>query len=266
MVDEYCARRPVASRVFARNRAGGRVVANRETEGRAKEGGARHSCGAQRVVISADAFRKGLPGNRVVEHPAHSYAVDVGPLDAEADDAAGEDVQDDQHPMTTQQYRLTAEQVEAPEAILRLRHEGQPGRSVGSGVAGPVVLGEHAADDILVDLDAEGIGDLLGDADAAEPRITGLDLDDRRDEFRGRSFRTGLASFGRRRKEQVILAIDQRVMELEQGGRAEQRRDFLDPAPAHEQGGETEHKAIEGGQVRGTLPGSIADQKLLFEK
>ena len=55
-------------------------------------------------------------------------------------------------------------------------------------------------------------------------------------------------------------------MELEQCGRAEERRDSFDTTPAHEECGETEHKAIEGGQVRGTLPGSIADQKLLFEK
>ena len=160
----------------------------------------------------------------------------------------------------------TAEQIQAPEAVLRLRDEGQPGRSVGAGVAGAVVLGEHAAHDVLVDLDAEDVGDLLGDTDTAELGIAGLDLDDCRDEFRGRALRPGLASFGRRRKEQAIFAIDQRVMELEQCGRAEERRDSFDPALAHERGGETEHKAIEGGQVRGTLPGSIADQKLLFKK
>ena len=53
---------------------------------------------------------------------------------------------------------------------------------------------QYTTHDIFVDVEAKGVGDLLGDTDAAEPRITGLDLDDRRDEFRGRSFRTGLAS------------------------------------------------------------------------
>ena len=67
-------------------------------------------------------------------------------LGAEADDAATEYVHDHQHPVTTQQDRFTAEQIEAPEAVLRLRDEGQPGRSVGAGVVGPVVLGEHAAE------------------------------------------------------------------------------------------------------------------------
>ena len=34
----------------------------------------------QRIVISADAFRKGLAGNRVVEHSTHGYSVDVAPV------------------------------------------------------------------------------------------------------------------------------------------------------------------------------------------
>ena len=51
-----------------------------------------------------------------------------------------------------------------------------------------VVLREHAAHDILVDVKAEGMCDLLGDADTAELGISVLELDDRRDEFRGRTF------------------------------------------------------------------------------
>ena len=122
----------------------------------------------QRVVIGADAFRKGLAGNRAVEHPAHGYAIDVGPLDTETNDAAGEEIQYHQNPVTMQEDRFASEQVDAPEAILELPHECQPGGSIGSGLAWPVVLGEHPAHDILVDLDAEGVGDLLGDTDTAE--------------------------------------------------------------------------------------------------
>ena len=68
------------------------------------------------------------------------------------------------------------------------------GENRGSGVAWPVVLREHAANDIFVDLDAEGMRDLLGDAHTAEPGIAALQLDDRRDEFRGRTFGTGFAA------------------------------------------------------------------------
>ena len=47
-----------------------------------------------------------------------------------------------------------------------------------SGVAWPIVFRKHAANDIFVDLDAEGIRDLLGDPHVAETRIALLHLND----------------------------------------------------------------------------------------
>ena len=41
-------------------------------------------------------------------------------------------------------------------------------------MAGAVVLREHTANDILVDVDAEGVRDLLGDAQVSELGIAGL--------------------------------------------------------------------------------------------
>jgi hypothetical protein len=48
-------------------------------------------------------------------------------------------------------------------------------------VAGPMVPREYATNDILVDLDAEGLSDLLGDAHTAKLGIAPLHLDDGRD-------------------------------------------------------------------------------------
>jgi hypothetical protein len=45
----------------------------------------------------------------------------------------------------------------------------------------------------LVDLDAKGVSDLLGDTDTTELRIALLHLDDDRDELRGRAFRARLS-------------------------------------------------------------------------
>jgi len=45
------------------------------------------------------------------------------------------------------------------------------------------VLREYAADDVFVDIDAKGTGDLLGDTGAADPGIAALELDDQVDEF-----------------------------------------------------------------------------------
>ena len=103
----------------------------------------------------------------MVEHPTYRDAVDVGTLDTEADDAAGEHVHDDQHPVAAQQDGFAAEQVDAPQAVLDVPDECQPGGAVGSGVAWPIAFREHATHDILVDVDAESTNDLLGDADTA---------------------------------------------------------------------------------------------------
>ena len=53
---------------------------------------------------------------------------------------------------------------------------------------------EHTAHDILVDLDAERMRDLLGDSHAAETRIAALYLEDRCDECRRRTFGAGFAA------------------------------------------------------------------------
>jgi hypothetical protein len=59
-----------------------------------------------------------------------------------------------------------------------------------AGVAWPVVLREHTANDVLVNLDAEDMRELLGNAHTAKLGIAGLQLNDRRNEFCGRTFGT----------------------------------------------------------------------------
>ena len=72
------------------------------------------------------------------------------------------------------------------------------------------MLREHATYDIFVDLDAKGVRDLLGDAQAAEARIAPLQRDDGGDEFRGGPFGAGLAVSCGRGKEEPIFPIYQR--------------------------------------------------------
>lgn len=108
--------------------------------------------------------------------------------------------------------------------------------------------------------------DLLGDADTAEFGISMLELDDRRDEFRGRTFGAGFAAMRGGGKEQAVFTIHQGLVELEQCCRLDERAKLRNPARAHEQRAQTEHPAIEPGQIRRTLPGSITDQELMFEQ
>jgi len=60
----------------------------------------------------------------------------------------------------------------------------------------PIVLREHTANDIFVDLDAERMSHLLSDAHTAKLGIARLHRDDGRDEFRGWPFRPGLTFMG----------------------------------------------------------------------
>jgi hypothetical protein len=114
-----------------------------------------------------------------------------------------------------------------------------------SGVAGLIVFREHAATDVFVDLNAERMSDLLGDAHKAKLGIAPLHLDDGRDEFRGRIFGTGLAAMRRGGKEQAVFAIHQNLVELEERCWLDQRAKLRNPARTHEQRAETEHEAIE---------------------
>ena len=71
------------------------------------------------------------------------------------------------------------------------------------------MLREHATHDIFVDVNAEGMRDLLGDTYTAEPGVAALQLNDRRDEFCRGTFGAGFAATVVGGKEQTIFAIDQ---------------------------------------------------------
>ena len=128
-----------------------------------------------------------------MKHAAHRHAINACGGDAKPDDATSEDVHDQHHPMAAQKDGFNAEEIDTPDAVLRVSDECQPGRTIGTRL-GSKMFGKHAAHDIFVDLDAKGVSDLLGDADTTELRIAVLHLDDGRDELRGRAFRARLSS------------------------------------------------------------------------
>ena len=113
----------------------------------------------------------------------HTTAVDVFASDAEADDAAGEQVDYHEDPMAAKQNRLATKQVHAPEAVLGLREEGEPGGTRGTRMIWAVVRREDPAHDVLINLHAECMRDLLGNALIAESGVTKLHLEDGRDDF-----------------------------------------------------------------------------------
>ena len=68
--------------------------------------------------------------------------------------------------------------------------KAQPGRAIGSG-SGSIVLREHPADDVFVDIDAKGVRNLLCNAGTANAGVAAFELDDRVNEFLRRPFWAG---------------------------------------------------------------------------
>src|SRR4029453_12270188 len=74
---------------------------------------------------------------------------------------------------------------------------------------------ENPADNVFVDVHAEGESDLLGNALAAPGAIAAFHFDDRADQLFRRSFGTGSTdSFGR--KQQSVFLLDQHFMKTQQ--------------------------------------------------
>jgi len=84
--------------------------------------------------------------------------------------------------MRPQHDGFAPEQINTPQAVFHVPDERQPSRAAGSRL-GSIVFGEHPADHVLVDLDAEGSPDDERNLRTAEPWIALLELDDHPDEF-----------------------------------------------------------------------------------
>src|SRR6266513_1538232 len=109
----------------------------------------------------------------VLEHPAERHAIDDSALDTESDDSAGVLVHNHQYPIRLQADRFTAKQVEAPQTVLHMADECQPGWSVFRRRR-PVMDGENPPNHILINRCCESQIDLLGDLRTSPARIAPL--------------------------------------------------------------------------------------------
>src|SRR5262252_3313274 len=136
----------------------------------------------QWVVVGTQVPRKRLSGDDLVEHTANRGATEISALNAKANDPTREHVHHHHDPMAAQEYRFAAKQIDAPQAVFHMPNKAQPRRAIVT-CFGSIVLREHAADDVLVDIDAKGTRNLLCDAGTANTGIAALELDDRVNEF-----------------------------------------------------------------------------------
>ena len=79
------------------------------------------------------------------------------------------------------------------------------------------MCGQHSADHIFVEVEAKGLGQVLGDLGAAKSGIAPLEFTDGSDQFRRGPFWTRLFLWTRG-VEESIVAILERTMKAQQGG------------------------------------------------
>jgi hypothetical protein len=108
----------------------------------------------QWIVIRGEVPWRGLLRDRAIEHPEDGGTVEIRRRDAKADDAAGEDVHHDHNPVAFEQNRFAPKEVDAPQAVLSVRDDGEP-RGTLTAWYPSVVSDEYASHDIFIDLDRE---------------------------------------------------------------------------------------------------------------
>ena len=130
--------------------------------------------------------------------------------------------------------------------------DGQPrGSAIGWGRA--VVLGENTPHQVLVDLDAERLGELLGDSGAAKARVARLHLDDGVDELLRRALGSGLAQTACR-EQPPVLSLLERLVELEERGNAHDDRHLGESMRPDEQGPDPEQSSVRWGEIGRPVP------------
>src|SRR5436190_1769570 len=166
-------------------------------------------------MVGTQVPRKRLSGDDLVEHPANRGATGISALNAKANDPTCEHVHHHHDPMAAQEDRFAAKQIDAPQAVLHMPDKAQPGWTICS-CFGAVVFREHPADDIFVDIDAEGMHNLLCDAGTANTGIAAFEFDDCVDEYLRWPF-WARAPMTSRREKPPIFAFLERLVELQQG-------------------------------------------------
>jgi len=220
----------------------------------------------QWIVIRTDPDWRCLAGDGLIEHATRGHTVDAFPADTEADDSAAKHIDDNQDPMTAKEDRFASKQVHTPETVRGLGNESEPRGTRPAGMIFAVVLREDPTHDILVDLHAECMGNLLSNALIAESGVTELHFEDGRDDFLCRALRAGLAPGSSGGEQAPIFSIDQRLVESQQRRRLENRCELRDSSGTHEQRDQSEHESIHCGQGRGASTGTAADNQLVLQQ
>src|SRR5262249_23727129 len=155
-------------------------------------------------------------------------------------------------------------QVAAPQALFAVTEEGQPGWTRRTR-SRPVVLTQDTPDRVLVDFNPESQGNLLCDSRTSPTGIPSFHLHHGIDQFLGRPLRSGAPPV-LRRKQQAVLSLDQRFVEMQQRRGFEHDGGTDKTSLADEKCAYTSDEAVRDAQVGRSLAAAIQDEQLMPEQ
>src|SRR5712692_7088063 len=117
-----------------------------------------------------------------VEYVTQPHAIHFTAVHAKAHDATRALVHHHQHPMGAEDGRFAAKQIDAPQTVLRVPQDGEPGRPRRVRFR-RVPNGKNASHHILFHGNTEGQGDLLRDSWTTPGRIPLFHADDGGDDL-----------------------------------------------------------------------------------
>ena len=219
----------------------------------------------KRIVVRTEVLRHGaLPAKGVVQHSAKGNPVDRAGLQAKPNNSTRVLIHDDQYPVSAQHSRFAAEEIHAPETVLQVAEEGQPGRTTAVWL-GSVMRGQNAANDVFINGDAERPSNLLGDSRTAPGGIALLGGDNGVNEVLGGTLGTGLApDFGG--EEQAVLALSEDLVKMQEGRRLQHDGRTDPPGRPHKQSAPAGDEPIREAEVGSAVAGTIEDQQLMFDE
>lgn len=215
------------------------------------------------IMIEAQSPGETLTGDGLIEPPARVRAIHRRGLHAKTDEAAGIDIQDQQHPMSLQPDGLAPEQVHTPQGVLGVSQYAQPRGAVVPTSHWVVVLGQDPSDRIFVQFETETPGELGGDLGTAQMGVAALHFQDGRDPFWAGAFGPGPAS-GRGRSEPAAgFQVGQGAMTTQEGGGTNPQRRPGQPAAGQAKRRQPEEQTVGGTELWGAAASAAQEPELL---
>src|SRR6266849_7186078 len=121
-------------------------------------------------MVRTKVFRWSVATCRSVEYAAQPHAIHCTAVHSKAHDATRALVHHHEHPMGAEDGRFASKQIDAPQTVLRVPQDREPGRPRRVRFR-RVPHSENASHHILVHRNTEGQGDLLRDSWTTPCRI-----------------------------------------------------------------------------------------------